>query len=86
MSLIVSNFADNSLDIIPVKFSNVSRFILGIPPNRKDLQNVQTLNFCYEGRSHIIFFSTSNIEKGDILYIDYNDGIFEEYPTENFII
>lgn len=47
MSLIVNNYADNSLDIIPVKFSNVSRFILGIPPNRKDLQNVQTLNFCY---------------------------------------
>jgi hypothetical protein len=54
----------------------MSRFISGVPPDRKDLQNVKTLNFCYQGRSHIIFYTIKNIQKGEVLYIDYNDGIF----------
>jgi hypothetical protein len=64
----------------------MSRFISGVPPDRKDLQNVKTLNFCYQGGSHIIFYTIKNIQKGEVLYIDYNDGIFEEYPNEHFVV
>jgi hypothetical protein len=35
---------------------------MGIPPKGQHLQNVQTHNFCYEGRSHVIFYSVKGIE------------------------
>lgn len=77
MSLLVSDFASTSLDIIPVKFCNFSRFILGIPAKKVSLKNVETLNFCYKGRPRIIFYASSKIERGQTLYIDYNSGLFE---------
>lgn len=72
MTLIVNQFADKSLDIAPAQFSNIARFIAGVPSHTKHVQNTRTLNFCYGGRSHVIFYTITNIERGETLYIDYN--------------
>lgn len=54
----------------------MARFISGVPANKKHLQNTKTFNFCYGGRSHVIFYTIKGIENGGVLYIDYNDGVF----------
>ena len=77
MSLIVTQFAESGLDIAPEKFSGVSKFISGVPENRKDMVNIRALNFCYKERSHIIFYTIKAIKSGETLYIDYNGGIFQ---------
>lgn len=47
--------------------------------------NVHALKFSYKGRIRIIFVTKKNVEKGETLYLNYNDGTYEEYPTDNFI-
>lgn len=76
MSLLVSDFASRSLDIIPINFGNFSRFISGVPNKKRHLVNIQTLTFAYKGRLHIIFYTSKDIERHQVLYIDYNSGLF----------
>lgn len=33
----------------------------------------------------IIFVAKKFIKQGDTLYLDYNAGTYEEYPTDNFV-
>ncbi len=32
----------------------------------------------------MLFYAKRNIQPGDTLFMDYNAGGFEEYPTDNF--
>jgi hypothetical protein len=73
-----------SLDIVPEKYSNISRFFSGInnsEKNSRKLINITTIRFNYKGRVRIIFYASKNIQAGDILYFDYNGSPFNEYPT-----
>jgi hypothetical protein len=77
--LIKSISSKKSLDIVPNKFSNISRFFSGInnaDKNAKKLINIQTIRFNYKGRVRIIFYASKNIQAGDLLYFDYNGSPF----------
>ncbi len=66
----------------------MSRFICGV--NNYDKEhlrkvNVSSVRFSYKNRIRIIFVAKKNIEKGDIFYLNYNAGTYEEYPTSDFV-
>lgn len=42
------------------------------------------MKFKYNGRARVLFYAKRNIQPGDTLFMDYNAGGFEEYPTDNF--
>lgn len=37
------------------------------------------------GQARVALYAKKDIKKGEILYYDYNEGGFDEYPTEEFI-
>jgi hypothetical protein len=77
--------SNTSLDICPTKYGNLSKFICGINNVRgKHKENVQSLQFLYQGSSHVIFFTKRLIKAEETLYVNYNAGGFHEYPTEHF--
>jgi hypothetical protein len=39
------------------------------------------MKFKYQGRARVLFYVKRNIQAGDTLFIDYNGGGFDEYPT-----
>ena len=81
--------AQEDLNITPSNFGNMSRFICGVNNQDKDnlkVVNVKAVRFSYRGRVHIIFVAKKNILKGDTLFLNYNAGTYEEYPTNNFVI
>lgn len=66
----------------------MSRFICGV--NNHDTSqlrkvNITSVRFSHHGRMRIIFVAKKFIKQGDTLYLDYNAGTYEEYPTDNFV-
>ena len=47
--------------------------------------NVRAVRFSYLGRIRIIFIAKKDIKKGETLFLNYNAGTYEEYPTDNFV-
>lgn len=37
------------------------------------------------GQSRVVLYAFKRICKGEILYYDYNEGGFDNYPTEDFV-
>lgn len=86
-SLLRTSHSRTSLDICPYRFANISKFLCGINNSHRGshwLENVQTMKFKFEGRARVLFYAKRNIQPGDTLFIDYNAGGFEEYPTDHF--
>lgn len=86
--LLQTGSSRTSLDIVPHKYANVSKYFLGINNDFHDNYkkvNVQALIFSYKGRNRVIFYTIKDVEKGDLLFIDYNSGIGNHYPTESFL-
>ncbi len=57
-----------SLDIVPHKFANISRFFSGINNQCKESRkrmNAQTIRFSYKGRVRILFYASKDIQAGD---------------------
>lgn len=43
------------------------------------------MRFNVEGKARVILYARRHIKKGEILCYDYNEGCFDEYPTQNFV-
>lgn len=87
-TLLVAGSSQKDLNIAPSRFGNMSRFICGVNNWDKEQMrrvNVKGVRFSYKGRLHIVFVAKKPIEKGECLFLNYNDGSYEEYPTENFV-
>ena len=87
-TLLVTGSSTNDLNITPSRFGNMSRFISGVNNVKKEhlkIVNVKAIRFSFCGRVRIMFIAKRNIHKGDILYLNYNGGTYEEYPTEDFV-
>ena len=85
--LVVGNESKSSLDVCPINYSNISRFISGINNSLKyhrSLENVRSVRFAYKGRIRIVIIAKREIAAGEILYLDYNGGLEYEYPTHHF--
>lgn len=58
-----------SLDIVPEKYGNISRFFSGINNNLKRsswsrLENIKSLRFSYKGRVHLLLYTIKPIQAG----------------------
>ena len=85
MELIHSPCSDTSLVIIPQKYGNLGRFLSGINNTKKNTdQNVYSLRVNIEGSIHVLLLAKRKINKGEILYYDYNAGGYNAYDTSNF--
>ena len=88
MSLVRASRSSSSFDICPVLYGNISKFVSGINNRMRNwryIENVLTLRFMFEGRVRLLFFAKRDIKAGETLYINYNGGAFQEYPTEHFV-
>jgi len=43
------------------------------------------VRFNIEGRARVFLYAARAIKSGEILYYDYNEGGFDEYPTDDFV-
>ena len=65
--LLRANQSKYSLDICPMKYGNMARFINGINNqkfNHRWLDNVEPLRFCYKGRLRLIFWAKQKLTAG----------------------
>ena len=88
MDLLKTTHSSTSLVICPEKRGNMARFLSGINNyNNKSLhkQNVRSIRFNVKGQARIALYACKNIKAGEILYYDYNEGGFNNYPTEEFV-
>lgn len=46
---------------------------------------MRSIRFSVEGQARVLLYAYKTIQKGEVLYYDYNAGGFDEYPTENFV-
>ena len=86
MELIHSPTSDTSLVIIPVNYGNLGRFLSGVNNTKKNLKekNVYSIRVNIEGSIHVLLLASRKINKGEILYYDYNAGGYNNYNTSNF--
>lgn len=58
----------SSLDIVPEKYGNISRFFSGINNSQKRcwsrLQNIKAMRFSYQGKVHILLYTIRPIQAG----------------------
>jgi SET domain-containing protein len=85
--LLETGDSKTSLNVVPIRYANVSKYFLGI--NNSNIENYQKINvqsvlFSYKGRNRILYYTLRNVQKGEELYIDYNGGLADLYPTDDF--
>ena len=86
MELKVGKNADESLFIVPEKFSNIARFINGINNQKKVKPNVESIRTLGEGKPMIILYTSRKVKKGESLSYDYNLGSNPVgYDTSGFV-
>ena len=56
--------ADETLFIIPTKFTNIARYINGINPKAQDKANVKSHRSRIRGRPAVILYTSKQIKKG----------------------
>lgn len=66
--------ADESLFIIPRKFTNIARFINGVKKGDEMKANVRSVRELVQGKPAIILYTIRGIKKGESLMYDYNAG------------
>lgn len=66
--------ADETLFIVPRKYTNIARYINGVHPDNKHQINVKNVKVRVQGRSAIILYTSRPIKKGENLYYNYNAG------------
>lgn len=87
MILLDTPNSSTSLSCICDTHANIGKYFSGINNHSKESlkrQNCRIVWFDVEGEARNIIYAYSDIKKGDICYVDYNEGL-SEYPTENFI-
>jgi integrase len=77
---------NSSFVINPDLTANLGRFLCGVnnKTRSKQKQNVNSILYNIEGSLHVILYASRKIDKGEILYYDYNAGSFKEYETDKF--
>eukprot|EP01017_Pseudomicrothorax_dubius_P011867 TRINITY_DN14569_c0_g1_i2.p1 TRINITY_DN14569_c0_g1~~TRINITY_DN14569_c0_g1_i2.p1 ORF type:complete len:510 (-),score=89.43 TRINITY_DN14569_c0_g1_i2:39-1568(-) len=89
MDLLRTVQSSTSLVIIPKARANIARFLSGINNTDKkaksERQNVRSVRFNVKGSVRVLLYAFKEIKKGEILYYDYNEGGFDEYPTQDFV-
>ena len=79
--------AANELEGSGVKVCTVVGFPLGATTTADKISeakiNVNSVKVLIDGSVHILLFTSKNIEKGEILYYNYN-GDANLYPTDEF--
>ena len=86
MDLVITPFSETSLIICPYSYANLGRFFSGVNNKNKISEakiNVNSVKVLIDGSVHILLFTSKNIEKGEILYYNYN-GDANLYPTDEF--
>jgi hypothetical protein len=63
------------------RFANESRYFATIPIEKGDDANCEAHNMMIDGVPRIFIYSVTDIEEGDILYLDYRGAL----PTDGFI-
>lgn len=80
--------ADESLLIVPRKFTNIARFINGInekDPQKAEKQNVETVRALAQGRPVVILYTCKSVKKGESLLYNYGAGIAKvTYDTSHY--
>ena len=66
--------ADESLSIMPIKYTNIARFINGTRQGSEDKANVKSLRALALGRPVVILYTIKPVRKGESLLYDYNAG------------
>ena len=56
--------ADETLFIIPTKFTNIARYINGINPKAKNKANVKSHRTWIRGRPAVILYTSRQIKEG----------------------
>ena len=74
MELKYGTNADESLSIIPIKYTNIARFINGTKKGKEEMANVQSRRVYALGRPAVILYTIKPIQKGESLQYDYNAG------------
>jgi len=89
MDLLRTPHSTTTLVICPEQRGNLARFLSGINNSDKNAkrfkQNVKSVRFNVEGRARVFLYAARTIKQGEVLYYDYNEGGFDEYPTEDFV-
>ena len=86
MDLVITPFSETSLIICPYSYANLGRFFSGVNNKNKISEakiNVNSVKVLIDGSVHILLFTSENIEKGEILYYNYNADA-NLYPTDEF--
>lgn len=80
--------ADQSLLIVPRRYTNIARFINGInnqDPKSKEKQNVEDIRCLVQGRPVVILYTIKAIKKGESLLYDYGAGMASaQYNTSDY--
>lgn len=75
-SLINSYSNETSFILIPLYHSNVAKYISGINNNNNIIKpNKQSLKIVINDQFHILLIAIKKINKGDVLYYDYNESM-----------
>ena len=74
MELRVGKNADETLLIVPSKYTNIGRFINGINNEKGGKPNIETLRALGNGKPVVILYTSRKVKKGESLAYDYNAG------------
>lgn len=76
--------SDETLFIMPHRYTNIARFLNGVK-NPKNA-NVTSMKILYKGRPTVLLLAARHIKKGESLVYDYNaGGISSGYDTSHFV-
>ena len=80
--------ADESLLIVPRKFTNIARFLNGVnnlDPKSLEKQNVETVRALAQGRPVVILYTMKAVKKGESLLYNYGAGLApSSYDTSHY--
>lgn len=89
IDLLVTPFSELNLSVNASKFANIARFISGVnttKPGWRRQENVKSQRNAINGRVRIIFTARRNINRGEILKLNYNSKTnLKLFPDEEFI-
>ena len=78
-----------SLNVVPLSFSNVARFFNGINNNEKGSksvkQNLRSMRCQVKGKATVLLYTKRAVKKGEPLLFDYNEAGKNWYPTNDFV-
>ena len=86
MILMETKNPKTTLEIIPINYSNIARFLNSIGKKTVKLQNTKSLWTEADGKMLVLLYTTKKVKSGEELLYNYNGykGRRGEYPTDEF--